>query len=727
MVGRNFETGISLTLALSLACTPASPPTGDARMRERLAEIARRTPDENPDLGDAKARRLREQLATSSPAADPIERWRLLYRLSQEELNLGRDPEAIAHLSEAYELLPQVRDRLRPHQVVESVFRLGVAHFRNGEVENCRYPGVADRCILPIRDEATHVREESSRRAIVYFAEVCARTPPDSSAHLRSRWLLNLAYMTVGDYPDRVPEELRIPPATFRSEASFPRLRNVARDAGLDAIDLSGAVVADDFDGDGDIDVLTATIDPRGGMRYYRSRGDGSFDDGTRQARLEGLLGGLNMVQADYDNDGDIDVLVLRGAWWGPDGRHPNSLLRNDGTGTFTDVTFDVGLSPPDFPTQTATWADYDLDGDVDLFVGNENHPCQLFRNDGGRFRDVGAEAGVAYGGFTKAAVFGDYDGDRYPDLFLSNLGETNRLFRNRGDGTFADVTDRAGVAAPEKSFPAWFFDYDNDGRLDLFVSAYSSTPFAVADVAASYLDPRAEGPRSRLYRGDGNGGFEDVTSDAGLHLLTLSMGANFGDFDADGYLDFYLGTGYPDYAGLVPNVFYRNRGGAGFEDVSFAAGVAHLQKGHAVAFFDHDGDGDLDLFERMGGALAGDVFADALFDNPGFPGTHRIELELEGRTENRSAIGARVRVDVGGAAGPRTIRRTIGSGGSFGANPLTASIGLGDASRIERVEIFWPRAGRTQVVPGIELDHRYRVVEGEREATDLGDFRTTR
>ena len=123
-------------------------------------------------------------------------------------------------------------------------------------------------------------------------------------------------------------------------------------------------------------------------------------------------------------------------------------------------------------------------------------------------------------------------------------------------------------------------------------------------------------------------------------------MGANFGDLDNDGWLDFYLGTGYPDYEGLIPNVMYRNRGGTGFADVTTAGGFGHLQKGHGVSFADLDNDGDQDVFEQMGGAYPGDGFADVLFENPGF-GNHWIAVKLVGARSNRSAIGARIRVEI--------------------------------------------------------------------------------
>ena len=295
----------------------------------------------------------------------------------------------------------------------------------------------------------------------------------------------------------------------------------------------------------------------------------------TEEAGFTGLYGGLNMIHADYDNDGDLDILVLRGAWLGDAGRHPNSLLRNDGTGRFRDVTLLAGLGDEHFPTQTAAWSDYDNDGDLDLFIGNESYPCQLFENRGdGTFRDVATKAGVTNDGMAKGCVWGDFDDDGDPDLYVSNLGSENRLYRNDGRGRFTDVAGELGVTGPIESFPCWFWDYNNDGSLDLFVAAYW---IDMQDFVADYLGLPHRAEVDRLYQGDGRGGFQSVGAELGIDRVTLAMGSNFGDLDNDGFLDFYLGTGYPEYEGLMPNRMYHNRAGERFTEITTAGGFGHL------------------------------------------------------------------------------------------------------------------------------------------------------
>ncbi len=390
-------------------------------------------------------------------------------------------------------------------------------------------------------------------------------------------------------------------------------------------------------------------------------------------------------------------------------------------------MTFDAGMGERYYPTQTANWADYDNDGDLDLYVGHEEDgrdvtlaPCQLWRNEGnGTFVEVAEQAGVTTHAFVKGVTWGDYDADRFPDLYVSVNGGPNRLYHNNRNGTFTDVAREAGVALPLDSFPTWFWDYDNDGALDLYVAAYRGTTGALAAVALSYFGGAPALELGRLYQGDGHGRFRDVAPETGLDRLHLAMGSNYGDLDNDGWLDFYLGTGYPDYEALMPNAMYRSDQGKRFEDVTWNGGFGHLQKGHAVAFADFDQDGDQDVFEQMGGTYAGDRASNVYYRNPGFGG-HWIALQLAGTRSNRSAIGAHIRLDITDGGKRRSIHRWVASGGSFGASPLRQSIGIATATVVDRIEIYWPTSDTTQTFTAVAADRIYRVVEGEDAIEEL-------
>ena len=640
--------------------------------------------------------------------------WTVTHQLAlaNDYLRFGDTTQAVATLELA---LAQTGDDAseREHRA-RLLEALAVAHLKQGELANCLTPTGGLVCALPLDASYVHADRHGSANAIARLRELLALSPDN----LKARWLLNVAHMTLGSYPDGVAPAYLVPRDALAAGHAFPRFADVAPSAGLYRIDLAGGAIMDDFDNDGLPDVISSSWHPCESLSYHRNTDGGAFIDRTERAGLSAQLGGLNLEQADYDNDGLTDVLVMRGGWLLEEGQMRMSLLRNTG-GAFVDVTRAAGLGPPDYPSQSAAWADYDNDGDLDLFSCSESmpdvgggmkYPSQLFRNDGGAFTDLAASSGVANLRYCKGSAWGDYDGDGDPDLYVSNFGHMNRLYRNDG-GRFTDVAQELGVAEPVRSFATWFWDYDNDGALDLFVAGYGPD---IADVAADYLALPNDGARPKLYRNDGQGGFTDATRAAGLHRVHLTMGANFGDLDNDGFPDFYLGTGWPSFDAVGPNVMYRNVRGERFEDVTFSGGFGHLQKGHAVAFGDYDRDGDLDVFAQMGGFYPGDAFANALYQNPG-NANRWLSARLVGTKSNRSAIGAAIRASVETPNGPRSIYAHVNSGGSFGASALERHVGLGQATRVVSLQVRWP-SGLKQVFYDVPMDVRLEIVEGESE-----------
>jgi hypothetical protein len=653
-------------------------------------------------------------------------------KLGKELLWCGRNEEAVqaferlsSMAAKAASQLPQT-ELERLHATIRD--QTAIAFLRMGELQNCVGGHNCESCIFPIAGGGVHVRREASQAAIGVLASCLKANPGD----LGSRWLLNIAYMTLGTYPQEVPAEYLIPPQVFASEYDIKRFRDVAPALGLDIFGLAGGSILEDFDGDGFLDILASGWSLNDQLRLMRSNGDGTFTDRTEAAGLKGEVGGLNITHADYDNDGFPDVIIRRGGWLGEHDSHPNSLLHNNGNGTFDDVTEEAGLQVF-HAGQVAVWGDYDNDGWVDLFLGNESdkegtRPCQLFHNQGnGSFVDCAASSGVAALGFVKGVAWGDYNNDGRIDLYISRLRAPNLLFRNDGRRAgagsgpvspaspggepwlFTDVTNEAHVGEPISSFPTWFWDYDNDGWLDIFVAGFNDA--GPGDVAAQYLGLPHRGEVPRLYHNERDGSFRDVTKAARLDRVLLTMGANFGDLDNDGFLDLYLGTGSPDLRTLMPNRMFRNAEGKYFQDVTTSGGFGHLQKGHGVAFGDIDNDGDQDIYAVLGGWYSADGFQNVLFENPGH-GNHWVTLRLEGVKSNRAGIGARIRVTVKTESGPREIYVTAGTGGSFGGSSLQQEIGLGRCSAIQSIEIQWP-AGTKQTLNDIPIDQIVRVREG--------------
>ena len=722
-----------LVAAIVLGVSPAAAQedareSGTAAMVARLAAIAATAAQTNPYAGSIRA----ETLAAVIPPPALPDRLRYRSEIARYLLYAGRSEEAAAAFED---ILREAAGEPSVSRTFVSAVRqlVALSQLRLAMQRNCVSGPAAARCSVPVNRGAVHPDDRAARRAIEEYSRILG-DPPDPSTAFAAQWLLNLAYMTVGEYPFHVPEPWLVPPDAFRPEHDVGWFPDVAGRLGVDVAGRKGGSVMDDFDGDGRLDIVASSAglftvaagENPNQLRYFRNNGDGTLSDRTTEAGLDGLVSGLHVIHADYDNDGYLDLLVLRGAWL--DTGHPNSLLRNNGDGTFTDVTEAAGLLMP-APTQAAAWGDYDNDGWIDLFIGNESqggaaYPSRLFHNNGdGTFRDVAAEAGVAVVGFVKGVVWGDYDNDGRLDLYVTRLrpDQPNRLFHNDGPGaggawTFRDVAAEAGVEGPPVSFPTWFFDYDNDGWDDLFVSGFSG---GLADVVLERLGQPHRGQLPRLYRNDRDGTFTDVTQAMGLGRIMVGMGSNFGDLDNDGFLDLYLGTGDPDYRMLIPNLVFRNAGGERFQDVTSSGGFGHLQKGHGVSFGDVDADGDQDLYHVSGGAFEGDTFPNALYLNPGH-GNRWLTLRLEGVASNRAAIGARIKVTAVTPDGDREIHVTVGAGGSFGGSSLQQEIGLGAAHEIRTVEVTWPVTGETDVYAGVGPDRAFRLREGDAALTPV-------
>jgi hypothetical protein len=367
-------------------------------------------------------------------------------------------------------------------------------------------------------------------------------------------------------------------------------------------------------------------------------------------------------------------------------------------------------------------WADIDNDGFLDLFIGNEKAPCQLFHNNGdGTFEDISHAAGIDQMTFAKGVTAADYDQDGYVDFFVSVFNGTKYLYHNNHNLTFTDVAKEAGVQDSTFSFATWFFDYDNDGWPDIFLTGYSLN--SIDDVLRSYLkQPVAQAQRKtlKLFRNMHNGTFQDVTEQVGLDRVFMPMGSNFGDIDNDGFLDIYLGMGNPSFVSMMPHVLLRNNEGKSFVDVTASSGTGELHKGHAIAFADLERRGQEDIIAEIGGAVPADRHALRLFRNPGNDNDW-INVRLTGVKSNRSAIGAEIKVTVeNDGHGSRSIYRTVGQTSSFGGNPLEQHIGLGHGARILSIDTWWPATNTRQHFAHIDKNQFISIKEFSAEYVKL-------
>jgi hypothetical protein len=482
-----------------------------------------------------------------------------------------------------------------------------------------------------------------------------------------------------------------------------------------------------DYDNDGNLDIflvnsgsLLASEHDTATNALYKNSGDGTFTDVTQMANVGGRGYGMGCIAADYDNDGDTDLYLTHFG--------ENQLYRNNGDGTFTDVTVHAGVGDARWSV-SASFGDFDLDGRLDLYIANyldytleTAHDCYmegvhiycspheyqgvrdtLYRNNGdGTFTDVTEAAGVTNQGKGLGVLFTDYNADGYPDIFVTNDTVEDFLYRNNGDGTFTNVANDVGVAYNADgritgSMGIANGDYDNDGKLDLFVTNFS-------------LEVNS------LFHNDGDGFYTMTTFDAGLarpSFAVLGFGTQFLDCDNDGNLDLFVANGHVwDNVELVnPNLvakqtcqLFHNNGDGGFNEISQEAGAFFssrlFARGTAVGDYDNDGDADL-LVTTCGGAPA-------LLRNDATNHNHWLQIKLIGTRSNRDGIGAKVRVQTEN----RTQVREVTCGGSYASDSAhTLHFGLGDATTVQTVKVTWP-SGHIQLLKNARIDETITIIE---------------
>jgi hypothetical protein len=533
----------------------------------------------------------------------------------------------------------------------------------------------------------------------------------------------------------------------FASPNAFPSFVDVAGQLGITLMNICGGTTKDyivegngngaaffDYDNDGDMDVLItngSTLEDykKGGSpmaALYRNDG-GRFVDVTLQAGLTKNGWAMGVCVADYDNDGHEDFYITAyGA---------NVLYRNNGDGTFQDVTARAKVGDSRWGTNCA-FGDYDRDGKVDLYVANymtfdektiprrgKSEKCRylsldvfcgpqglpgesdvLYHNNGdGTFTDVTAKAGIkdpGYYGF--GVVFSDFDNDGWPDIYVANDGNPNFLFHNNRNGTFTEMGLLSGTALneagrPQSGMGVAVGDYDGNGYFDIFVTNFA-------------------GDTNTLYQNMGKSLFVDSTAAAGLgevSLAYLGWGTGFVDFDNDGLLDIFVANGhvYPEVDGANAGQhyaqrkeIYRNIGNGMFKEIArdLQGDLLVPKSARGAAFGDYDNDGDIDVLTiNMNDRPS-------LYRNDGENRNHWIGFQLEGTRSNRDAIGARIEIDSGG----KTQASEVRSGGSYlSHNDMRVHFGLGAQTRVDRVRIRWPN-GNTEELKDLQADRYVKVRE---------------
>jgi len=592
-------------------------------------------------------------------------------------------------------------------------------------------------------------QSKASRLALLLFILAClfARAPQQADARQTSAPTPQQtpAQRTGRSYDSNTPARRAPPPApqsqspvtfadiTAQSGVTFRQYASPTSQKYLPET-MGGGVALFDFDNDGRLDIFFTNgarlqdpmpggarpdkSDPRFWNRLYHQKADGSFEDVTERAGLRGEGYSMGVAAGDFDGDGFVDLYVtsLSGG----------TLYRNRGDGTFEDVTQKLKAAVPGWTT-SAGWLDFDRDGRLDLFVARymdwdfergalycgspqvraychpDNFkgasPVLLHQKSDGTFEDVSAKAGIADpGGKSLGVAFADFDGDGFTDIFVANDNARQFLFRNRGDGTFEDVALLAGVGYDEngKQFSGMGVDaadYDNDGNVDVFVTALSNETYP-------------------LFRNNGDMTFAYATSSAGVSLVSIpysGWGTRFADFDNDGLRDIFVAQGHvldtiEKTTGFLaykqPPLLMRNTGKT-FVNVSDSAGLTMKLAARGAAFGDINNDGQIDV------VLAETDGPPVILRNNGTK-NHWLGLSLVGSKGNRQALGARVVVT--DSAGGRQVFDVTSAGSYLSSNDPRVVAGLGTKTGARSVEVRWPD-GRTQTISNPQID-RYLTVK---------------
>ncbi len=523
----------------------------------------------------------------------------------------------------------------------------------------------------------------------------------------RVRSLIWLSSRSLGGYPESVPAQHRMEMKVGYAPASV-QFEDIAARIGLDKTSGGRGTAVFDYNNDGLLDIAIAGA--HGGCSLYRNNGDGTFTDVSVSSGLDRCVNGFSVIAGDYDNDGFVDLYIARL------GFYPGecSLYHNNGDGTFTDVTQKAGVQHWG-AVFTATWVDYDCDGYLDLFIANNLGglferpvPNRLFHNNGdGTFTDVTESSGLHNIAPTMGAAWGDYNNDGYPDLFLSASLGRPQLFRNNGDGTFTDVGPKAGFTDFVVGSTCFWCDYDNDGELDIVQFAWSDHEDVVHTMKTGH-GPR-DGSALRVYHNNRDGTFTMRSGELGIDGCWGTMSGNCGDVNNDGHLDFLLGNGSPRMDRFEPFVLLESDGRK-YHNVTFSSGLPFTGKSHGTNAADLFGDGRLSIIIAAGGGYPGDLLTTTVFCPKERPGNY-LNVRLKGTTSNRDALGARITL----TSGESMQMREIGGGTNFGCLPFEQHFGLGERTTVDHLDIRWPSGVRQRIV-NPPVNQTIRVTEGQSE-----------
>lgn len=528
------------------------------------------------------------------------------------------------------------------------------------------------------------------------------------------RWYYNLCHMMVGTYPDAVPADYYLPLDSLSGVASGAVYRDIAADLNINETRNGGPALWLDLDGDHDLDLITCSIDLDESIHVYRKSGS-SYDDITAVSGVNGLAGGSTIAPADIDNDGDLDVFIGRGKHHGSYGQLPVSLLLNKGDCILEDIAIPSGMSEL-LSVADADWIDYDLDGDLDLFVATENNGNlslpKLYQNQGDlTFAQVQKEVLPQIMLKPMRAVeMTQLCSDQRPDLLVTYKSQRPFLW------SATDTTMRktpSPMAAHQATSTILPVDVDNDGDLDVIMLPHTLRMGEATATFASGLLARPPSPTTHLYINQADTAFVPAHDQlGGLQYVESVYAATYFDADLDGDMDVYVSTGGQEVDELVPNRLFYNDGNGGFSEATITSGTGLISQSYGLAVANIDTDPLPEILINGGGFYEGDHGATVLFDAVGSTDNQWLRIKLEGRQDNHFGIGARVAIHcMLGDTTEKVYYHYPDPGHGLSTRQVDLPIGLGQARAIDKVVVDWPIGGR-QILTDIEVNQTIIIAQ---------------
>ena len=557
---------------------------------------------------------------------------------------------------------------------------------------------------LNFQNEKEDNNRDNELNEAIAFAQECLELPTAKKYGYEEKlnWSLNILHQLKGSYPQGLSEEQLILFEDKQEVEGILGMQNITQEAGLgESLTQAGGVIMDDFNQDGFLDLLASDMGLKGQLRYFINDGKGKFQDHTISSGLMGYFSGVNLVQTDYNNDGLLDFFVTRGGGYGSVGLIPNSLFRNNGDDTFSEVTKEAGLYSR-HPTTTATWVDVNNDGWLDLFVGNDDSSgiplySELYLNkQNGSFSNITKISGLMFRESVQDACWLDFDQDGNLDLFIAIGDGADLLFQNNSKAESSKISfSRVNLDLFDNykyTLACQTKDLNNDGWDDL-----------VLDVGY------AEGVKAGLkfLINDKKGNFVEWPAPNKLFEKNTPNTFQFWDMNNDGEEEISFAQPF-----LNPNQTYINQGAMNFMEGTYASGLNYLPTTHAFAIGDIDLDGDQDLYMATGGVVVGERYPNQLYENKGSENNWLI-VKLIGRKANKLAIGAKVCVTLESEGKEKKIYRSVHTSANVGASSLQLEIGLAKADTIKIIEVKWPGSGSVQQFHNLEANNFYSITEG--------------